>query len=206
MQRHVSIALVALSWIFSVIVFARLPDRMATHYDLTGNPARWDPKVIGAYLLPVLMLLMWAAARWRPRVIAVEGRDDDLENLRELILTSLLAFLALMHVGILGAALNWNVSLPQLLPLGLGALFLMIGHVLPRLRQSGLIGIRTRFTLRSERVWERTHRVAGAIMTAAGSVMIAAGLVDTGRAMPVVIVAALASALATAGYAYRARG
>lgn len=205
MHRQVSTALVSLSWIFSILVYARLPARMATHYDLAGMPDRWDPRFIGAFIIPVLMVITLAAARWQPQRLETRTRDPHFEALRDLMLTALLAFLALMHVGIIGAALEWSVSLPQLLPLGLGALFLMLGYVLPRLRRSGLVGIRTRTTLADDRVWARTHRVAGAIVSVAGAIMIGAGLLDAGRAMTIVIAAAILSAVATLGYVIQTR-
>lgn len=205
MHRQVSASLVALSWIFSLVVYARLPERIATHYDLAGMPDRWDPKIVGAFIVPLLMLITLLAARWQPQRGEPRSDDPHFTALRELVLTSLLAFLALMHVGLLGPALEWRVSLPQLLPLALGALFLVFGHVLPRLRRSGLVGIRTRTTLESEQAWVRTHRVAGAIMTAAGTVMIGAGLFDDGHAMLIAVAAAVLSAVATLGYVYQTR-
>ena len=95
--------------------------------------------------------------------------------------------------------------MPELLPLGLGGLFLLFGHVLPRLRRGWLIGIRTRATMSSDAAWERTHRVTGAIMTAGGTVMIGAGLFAVTEPMSIVIAAAIGAALATAGYLYAAR-
>ena len=205
MNRQVAVALVVLSWLLSAMVYGRLPDRMATHFDLGGSPDRWDPKYVGAFLLPVLMILTLGIARWAPQVLADQPRDAAFEALREMVLTAILAFFCLMHLGMLGTALGWRVSLPELLPLGLGGLFLLFGHVLPRLRRGWLIGIRTRATMSSDDVWERTHRVTGAILTAGGTVMIGAGLFEVTQPMSIVIAAAVGSALATAGYLYSAR-
>ena len=205
MHRQVSVALVAMSWIVSGVVYSRLPERMATHYDLAGSPDRWDARVVGAFIVPVVMLITLLLARWTPRTLPGPPRDDALDAIRDLVLTAILAFFALMHVGILGAALDWRVTLPQLLPLGLGGLFLLFGHVLPRLRRSWMIGIRTRRTLTSDHAWERTHRVTGAILTLGGTIMVGAGLFVGSQPMSIVIVAAVGSALATAGYLYSVR-
>lgn len=205
MNRQVSIALVVLGWLTSVLLFERLPERMATHFDLGGSPDRYDPKWVGAFILPMLMLLTLCIARWAPRVLAEQPHDEALESLREMVLTAILAFFGLMHLGILGTALGWSISMPELLPLGLGGLFLLFGHVLPRLRRGWLIGIRTRATMSSDAAWERTHRVTGAIMTAGGTVMIGAGLFAVTEPMSIVIAAAIGAALATAGYLYAAR-
>jgi uncharacterized membrane protein len=84
-----------------------------------------------------------------------------------------------------------------------GALFVVIGNVLPLARSNFMFGIRTPWTLSSDRVWVRTHRLGGYMMTAAGFVMIAAGLLLPAELSIMVVVAAVASAaIAPAVYSY----
>ena len=46
--------------------------------------------------------------------------------------------------------------------------------MLPRTRPNWWFGVRTPWTLSSDRVWTRTHRVAGYAMTVTGAVVVAA--------------------------------
>lgn len=54
-----------------------------------------------------------------------------------------------------------------------GLLFVIIGLLLPRARPHSF-GVRTPWTLASDRVWIRTHQLAGTLAIAAGVVMLAA--------------------------------
>ncbi|MBV9107877.1 MAG: SdpI family protein, partial [Gemmatimonadetes bacterium] len=51
---------------------------------------------------------------------------------------------------------------------GMGLLLMVIGNYLPRIRSNWWMGIRTPWTLESERVWRDTHRVGGRTFVAGG--------------------------------------
>jgi len=69
-----------------------------------------------------------------------------------------------------------------------------------KFRKNFFVGIRTPWTLTSDVVWERTHRLAGWLFVLAGLVWIVGGLL---HASPVVlVVAALAAGFIPAIYSY----
>jgi len=79
----------------------------------------------------------------------------------------------------------------------------VIGNVMPRMRSNWWVGVRTPWTLSNDRVWARTHRLAGFSMTAAGLVMIAAALALPSRlGVPVMLAAAVAALFGPAVYSY----
>ena len=82
-----------------------------------------------------------------------------------------------MHIIVLRAALGYPVAIERVLPVGLGVLFIVIGNLLPRARPNWFVGIRTPWTLSSDRVWEKTHRFGGHVFVAAGMLMLLSGLV-----------------------------
>jgi len=82
-----------------------------------------------------------------------------------------------MHIIILGAALGYPVAMDRVFPVGLGVLFIVIGNLLPRARPNWFVGIRTPWTLSSDRVWEKTHRFGGHVFVVAGILMILSGVV-----------------------------
>ena len=195
-------ALVAASWLFSAVVYGRLPERIPTHWDMDGRIDRWDNRWVGAFIIPVLMLLLWGVARKPPNI---RDRGESLSHFAksyELMTTSMLAFLALVHVAMVGGALGWDVSVPRVLPLGIGALLVIMGNVLPRVRRNWIIGIRTPWTLASDRVWERTHRIGGAVLTISGVVIALAFFLDGIRAFGLMIGVVLAAGIGTIGYSY----
>ena len=55
-------------------------------------------------------------------------------------------------------------------------LFMALGNWMGKIRRNPVMGIRTPWTLKSDYVWERTHRVGGRLMVVLGGVVALAAL------------------------------
>jgi len=187
----------------SAAVYPRLPDTMAVHWDLDGNPNGWMPRAIGAAFGPVMLVLMWLLLRFVPRI---DPRAENYARFRdayEVIVASVLVLLLVVHGIILAVALGYHVSVARIVPALVGALFVVIGNMMPLVRPNWWFGIRTPWTLSNDRVWTRTHRLAGYTMTAGGVVMILSALaLPPQLGLPVLIAVAVASTVGPALYSY----
>ena len=147
------------------------------HWNLKGEVDRTGDKLEGLLVLPLLALGLFLLLRFLPRLDG--GRAAALStNLGyALIQTAALLLLACIHLLVLLSASGHDISMAIVMPLLLGALFITIGVTLPHLPQNRYAGVRTSWTLSSEDVWERTHRVGGPIfMLAGGAAMLSAAL------------------------------
>jgi uncharacterized membrane protein len=72
----------------------------------------------------------------------------------------------------------------------------------PRARPNWFVGIRTPWTLSSDRVWEKTHRLGGKLFVAGGLIIILAGILLSEWAHIVLIVVMLAITLGVMVYSY----
>jgi len=88
---------------------------------------------------------------------------------------------------VLAKALGSDISIDRLVPIGVGMLLIVIGNIMPRTRPNWFVGIRTPWTLSSDRVWERTHRFGGQLLVAAGALTVLVGIFAPELAMPVLI-------------------
>lgn len=79
-------------------------------------------------------------------------------------------FLVLTYKGV-GSTNDFNYQKIVAIALSIG--WIVIGNILPKLKQNGLVGIRTPWTLASENNWYKTHRMGGKIAVITG---IASGL------------------------------
>jgi uncharacterized membrane protein len=187
----------------SLAVYPRLPGQVVTHWDASGVPNGWMPRAVAAFLLPAVLLAVGALLRALP---VIDPRRENYAKFAasyEFTIASVLVFLLLLHAVILAAALGYDVPVARVAPVLTGMLFVAMGNQLPRTRPNFWYGIRTPWTLSSDRVWARTHRVAGFAMTGAGLVMIVAGaLLPPVAGVMLLVVAALASALGPAAYSY----
>ena len=95
-----------------------------------------------------------------------------------------------------------TVNVKTVTLLGCGLLFIVLGNQMPRMRHNYFIGIRTPWTLASETVWVKTHRVTGRLFFALGFVLLIAAFLPDWIAFAVVLVGSLGLALGSTVYSY----
>lgn len=203
LRRWYPLALALLGALLSLAVYARLPDPMAVHWSAAGRPDGWMPRRFAAFFGPVFLLVIWQVLHLARRADPRQANDDRFDDAYETIVAAVLLLLLATHVITIAVALGVRVPVGRLVPLLVGALFVVTGNVMPRLRSNGWFGVRTPWTLSSDRVWARTHRLAGFCMAGAGLVMILAALaLPPTMGGPVVLGAAVAAVFAPALYSY----
>jgi uncharacterized membrane protein len=164
------------AFVVTVLLYDRLPDPLPTHFDLDGRPNGWMPRAVGAWLLPGIELLVVALLRFGGHLLARGWRERlNASPVRMLALVTAL-MLTSVHVVVLRASLSPLPNLGNAIWVLLGALFVVLGILLPCSRRNPFFGVRTAFALASDENWARTQRVAGWTMFGGGIVTLAAGL------------------------------
>jgi len=161
---------------FSAWAWPQLPDPMPIHWGAGGEANGWGPRWVGALLTPALTFLLPAFILL---VIRLDPRKEHIERSRGAlawIIGGLACFMLVVHLITLRAALTGaNLSIRVMMP-AMAALFVVLGLAMPKMKSNFFAGIRTPWTLSSEKVWHKTHRLGGMTMVAGGLVAGLAGL------------------------------
>ncbi|MGZ8998586.1 MAG: SdpI family protein [Allosphingosinicella sp.] len=177
-----------MGWLSLLAVLAMLATGAAVALSLpegTQLPLHWNQ-----YGVPDRMGSKWEALLMPGGVTAViasiffflpslEPRTKDLERSQGLYLMTwigLLIVMATAQLAVTGAALGWGLPMLPLIQGSIGLLFLLIGNQLGKSRRMFLVGIRTPWTLSSEEVWIRTHRLAGKLLVVGGLLLMVTAL------------------------------
>jgi len=168
MRKYLPAIPIAAAFVFSAAVYNRLPDQVPVHWDWTGQPDRWGSRLEGAFLMPAFALLMWVLLRFLPKIDPRRANYARFGDTYDFVVTTIVTFMAGLHVVVLGATLGWPIALNRVIPGAVGVLLIVIGNLLPRARSNWWFGIRTPWTLSSDRVWQKTHRVGGYLLIVAG--------------------------------------
>jgi uncharacterized membrane protein len=110
--------------------------------------------------------------------------------------------MAAVHVLALGTALGWAIDVTTVVLVGVGLLLVLLGNLLPRARSNFIMGIRTPWTLSSDAVWTRSHRVGGYALVAAGLLTIAGAFVPRPWGVGVAVTSAVVAAFLPVVYSY----
>jgi uncharacterized membrane protein len=186
-SRWFGLVVAALAAAVSVWAFSRLPDTVATHWNLRGTPDGYSSRVWAVAVMPLVMLGLTGLFNVLPKV------DPRRENYAKflgsywLIANAILAFTGVAHGLIIANGLGYTVQVDRLLPVGVGLLFAFLGNYLTRVEPNWFIGVRTPWTLSSDAVWRRVHRTAGWLFVVAGLVIAAGAFAPRSAFMPLFV-------------------
>ena len=204
MRKWLPLVVIVATIAFSAAVYRRLPDPMVIHWNAAGEPDGYGSRAFGTFLLPFVILFIWGLLLVLPKVDPRRANIEQFRDSYDLLVIAVVSVTCLLHVGILGSALGWPIQVGRLVPLAIGGLFLVLGTLLPRFKSNFFFGIRTPWTLSSETVWARTHRVGGTAMMVVGALLVLAGVLGTARWLYVAIGGAAALVVVVLVYSYAA--
>lgn len=156
--------------LLGVLLWDRLPEQVATHFDFEGNPNGWTSKGFTVFGIPLFLLVcQWVA-------VAATLSDPKHKNLSEkvfkLILWLVPAISLILVFVTYGYALGYETSNGTTAFAVMGILFIVVGNYLPKCRQNYTVGIKIPWTLHDEENWNHTHRMAGYLWILGGLLML----------------------------------
>ena len=201
-RRWMGLAIIAGMAVYSVLVLPALPAEIPIRWNLSGEPDNTMSKAFGAFPMVLVGIGVWLLFVGLPRIDPRGNRYADFKESYWLLCNLVLLFLAAAHVLVLGLGLGWDVDPVQAMLIGLGLLFTGIGPLLPRLSPNWWTGIRTPWTLSSDTVWRRTHRVGGYMLASAGLLIVATAFLPHPARLWVSAVVFLAMVMIPVAYSY----
>ena len=150
--------------------------QLPTHWSLSGEADGFAGKCRALLIPPLMVAALSLLFFFLP---ALEPRKQGLERSQSFYLWSWIAVLlmgAVMELTVVSVALRWPIHATSLIMGGIGAMLVLIGNQLGKTRSMYLIGFRTPWTLASEEVWIKTHRLAGKLMVGGGIVTMVSAL------------------------------
>ena len=159
-----------LPMLVGALVYSRLPEQVATHFDLQGNPDGWSSRAFAVFGLPGILL---AVNLLIPFALQADPKHKNMSGALVNIVIWTVPVVSLLCSGLtLGRALGYDLRIEMVLPVFMGLLFILIGNYLPKTKQSYTMGIKLPWTLASEENWNRTHRLAGFLWVLGGAYFI----------------------------------
>ncbi len=162
----------------SAWAWGQVPDgaQIPIHWGLDGKPNGYGPKWLALLLMPALGLVLGAVFLMIPRFDP--RRDHLVASTRAWIWITgaAMVMLLVVQVGTVAAVLGAAIDMGKWIGVGMGALFVVIGNFLGKTRSNWFVGIRTPWTMSSERSWTLTHRLGGRLFVLIGLLSVVLGL------------------------------
>ncbi len=196
------LALVLLAFLVTLWFYPRLPDPMATHWNARGEVDGYSSRFWGAFLLPLLLLGLAVLFYLIPRIDPLRENYPRFRTYYEAFILIFMLYMIAVHLWVLLWNMGVHLGVNLFVPLGMGLLFVFIGFLLERVEPNWFVGIRTPWTLSSERVWRQTHRVGGQVFKVMGVVVMVSAFLPSVYTVWVILAVVLAGALGLVIYSY----
>ena len=175
------IALLAML-VVSAYAWVRIPAGAAvcTHWNAMGQCDGWGSRAQALLLMPAVVAAISVLFAAIPRIAPRANHIAQSRQAYTVVWLAMLAFFLVFHVTLTLDNLGHAIDIAVIVPVLTGALFIAVGSVMDRVRSNYLFGIRTPWTLASERSWRKTHRLGRVLFIALGLLVAAGAVLGTG--------------------------
>jgi uncharacterized membrane protein len=199
--RLAIIAALLIIFVLTIAMYPAVPDRVVSHWNAAGQADGYMSKIWGLGLIPLIMTGFVALLAVLPRIDPYKKNYEKFGDYYEGFILLFVLFMLAIQVQIILWSTGYQISPNLTFPILIGILFIYIGFLLGHAEQNWFVGIRTPWTLSSETVWKKTHKIGGKLFKIAG-VIAFAGVLAGEYAMWFILVPALAVAVFTVAYSY----
>lgn len=197
------LTLIAFALIAGLALWNQLPDQMASHWNENDQVDGYISRFWGVFLMPLITLGMFVLFLVIPGIDPLKANIAQFREAFNMFIALMVAFMLYIH----GLTLVWSLGYQEfkmsaaMLPF-MGILFIAIGYLLRQAKRNFFIGIRTPWTLSSDTVWDKTHKLGSILFMVSGAFAILGGFFGGMTAVWLMFVPLIGSSLFLVIYSY----
>ena len=167
---------ILLQTVVGAVLWDRLPDQIATHFNFRNEPDGWSSKAFTVFGMPLVLL----ALHWITLMVS-STKYAQIKNLHSKV--KFLFWWIIPSVSLLVMVLCYGYALGAPFDIGrivlpfVGLLFAITGNYMPKVRRNYSVGIKVPWTMSDDENWNKTHRMAAPIWVICGLILIVFGLI-----------------------------
>jgi uncharacterized membrane protein len=157
----------------------RVPDRIPTHWNLSGEVDGYGGKFAGLLLLPLITSGTYLLLLLLPLVDPGRGNYQNFAGPFQIMRMAIVLFLAFTYGVMVLTAFGHHIDMTTVICFAAAALLMVCGNLMGKLRPNWFVGVRTPWTLSSKMSWNKTHRLAGWLLMLMGLLLAALAVFRT---------------------------
>ncbi len=152
-----------------IIMYNKLPEKMAVHFNANNEPDSFMPKAFALFGIPVIMALL---GLFCGITSSNDKRTENCGKANTLVRFIIPAIAFLVEAVMILFALDKIKNIGAICGIFMSVFLIIMGNYTPKMRQNKYLGIKTKRTLSDERIWDKTHRLAGFVWTTGGIILL----------------------------------
>lgn len=162
----ISTVLCLLPIILALVLYEKLPEQIAIHYNSSETPDNYLPKALAVFGLPIILAAINLYTHFRL------DNDPKSENASSALKQAAKWAVPLVSVIImpitLFIAIGAEIPITMVVTAIVGVVIVICGNYLPKCKCNYTIGYKLPWTLNNEDNWNKTHRFAGFVWVIGG--------------------------------------
>lgn len=156
--------IVIFSFIIALYLYPQMPEIMASHWSLEGKVDSYASKSLALFLMPAISFLLFLLFLAIPRIDPLKKNIEKFRNYFDTFFILILLFLLYLYSLTILWNLGFSFNMVKNLVPAFSVLFFYTGVLVENAKRNWFVGIRTPWTLSSEKVWDKTHKLGGRLI------------------------------------------
>ncbi|KPJ56324.1 hypothetical protein AMJ49_05165 [Parcubacteria bacterium DG_74_2] len=166
------LGIILISFLVGIYLYPQMPEKMASHWNSRGEVDGYLPKFWALFLMPAISIGLFLFFLLIPKIDPLKQNIAKFRKYYDGFIVLIISFLLYVHILTIFWNLGFRFSMAQLMTPALGALFYYCGVLIENAKRNWFIGIRTPWTLSSEKVWDKTHKLGGKLFKLVGIIVL----------------------------------
>jgi len=153
------VVIILLSFAVGIHYYPQMPDRIASHWNAQGQVDGYMSKFWGLFLMPIISVGLLLLFILIPRIDPLKSNIQQFRKYFDGFVVLIMVFLFYLYL----LTIFWNsgnrFNMIAFLSPAFAILFYYSGILIENTKRNWFIGIRTPWTLSSDRVWDKTHKL-----------------------------------------------
>jgi len=164
----ITLFIILVSFVLGFYFYPQFPDRAASHWNIKGQVDSYMGKFWVLFLMPIISLAIFLLFLLIPKIDPLKANIEKFRKYFDGFIVLIVLFLFYIY----SLTIFWNLGvrfdMGQVLAPALAVLFYYCGVLTGKAKRNWFVGIRTPWTLSSDRVWEKTHKLGAKLFKIAG--------------------------------------
>ncbi|MDD3223959.1 MAG: SdpI family protein [Clostridium sp.] len=168
----VLLMIIALEFIISAYFYKSLPNKLPIQWNFSGEANSYVGKLYGSLASPLAGLALYIMLLILPAIDPSKASYKKFNATYQFLKYLLVIFSFAMEIVTILPAVGIPINNKLIMQLSGPILIILVGNVMGRFRHNYFVGIKTPWTLASDEVWKKTHRMSGPLWVIGGILLL----------------------------------
>jgi len=193
--------IITLSFAIGIYLYAEMPTIIASHWNTQGQVNGYLSKFWGLFLMPIISFALFLLFIAIPKIDPLKQNIAKFRKYFDRFVILVMLFLFYIYLLTIFWNLGFSFNLIRSLVPAFAILIYYVGVLLENTKRNWFIGIRTPWTMSSDKVWEKTHKLGGKLFKI-GAVIILIGILFGNYAFYLMLIVLFAAVIYPVIYSY----